>query len=402
ICVVLVMAVSLVVAVVVVIPITWLTGSQGRADALFPFLIGILLWPLWRLSRRIADRLVFGQRSSPYEVLAEFSERLSESYATDDVLPRMARIVHEATAAASATVWLRVGREIRPAAISGDLEPGGAIPLAGDGLPELPADLAVEVRHQGSLLGALSVIMHANDPMNTAKERLVRDLAAQAGLVLRNVRLIEELRDSRRRLVAAQDLERRKIERNIHDGAQQQLVAIQVKLRLAKQLAGRDAAKSVELLEQLQADAGAAIEDLRDLARGIYPPLLADKGLAAALEAQARKAAIPIAVRADDIGRYPQEIEAAVYFACLEALQNTAKYAEASHATIELERSNGSLSFRVEDDGRGFDASAARDGTGLPGIVDRLEAIGGELFVESMPGRGTTIRGAVRTPSGTI
>src|SRR5207247_2009091 len=135
-------------------------------------------------------------------------------------------------------------------------------------------------------LGALSVRMPASDPIDPTKRKLVEDLAAQAGLVLRNVRLIEELRASRQRLVAAQDDERRKIERNLHDGAQQQLVALSVQLKLAEQLAGKNVEKERELLARLGSQANAALEDLRDLARGIYPPLLADKGLAAGVESR--------------------------------------------------------------------------------------------------------------------
>jgi signal transduction histidine kinase len=239
---------------------------------------------------------VYGTRATPHEVLAEFSGRTSESYATEDVLPRMAEILRAGTGASSAGVWLRVGESLRLEAAAGEpFERKPAVVIA-DTLPDLVAEHAVEVRHQGELLGALSVVMPPADPINPAKDKLVRDLAAQAGLVLRNVRLIEELRASRQRLVAAQDEERRKIERNLHDGAQQQLVALSVKLRLTEQLAERDPAKAKEMLAALQTDTSAALEDLRDLARGIYPPLLADKGLAAALEAQARKSAVPTMV----------------------------------------------------------------------------------------------------------
>jgi signal transduction histidine kinase len=266
----------------------------------------------------------------------------------------------------------------------------------GDELPDLPsADVAVEVRHHGTLLGALSVTSRADDPVGADRRRLMRDLAAQAGLVLRNVRLIEELRASRQRLVAAQDEERRRLERNIHDGAQQQLVALGVKLRLADSLIDRDPGKAHEMMSQLQQETASTIDDLRDLARGIYPPLLADRGLEAALEAQARKSATPVVVTSEGIGRYGQDVEAAVYFSCLEALQNVAKYASASGATIELAQRNGSLEFAVTDDGKGFDPASAGRGSGLQGMADRLDAIGGELTVESTPGSGTTVRGTV-------
>ncbi|HEU5204061.1 MAG TPA: GAF domain-containing sensor histidine kinase, partial [Candidatus Limnocylindrales bacterium] len=256
-------------------------------------------------------------------------------------------------------------------------------------------DTAVPVVEAGELLGALSVAMPANDPMTPAKERLIRDLASQAGLVLRNVRLVEELRATHRRLVTAQDQERRRLERNIHDGSQQQLVALSVKTRLARDLTARDPAQAAEMLTQIDAEIQTALGDLRDLARGIYPPLLIDEGLRAALDAQARRSPVPTTVRADGVGRYPPEVEAAVYFSCLEALQNVAKYAEANSATVILAQSNGHLTFEVVDDGRGFDPAAERDGTGLQGIADRLGALHGEVTIRSEPGAGTRIRGRI-------
>jgi Signal transduction histidine kinase len=263
-------------------------------------------------------------------------------------------------------------------------------------LPEIPDDVVVEVRHHGELLGALSVTTPPNDPLDPTRRRLVSDLASQAGLVLLNVRLIEELRASRQRLVAAQDQERRRIERNIHDGAQQQLVALAVKIRLAETIAkGEGAEKTAATLEQLQSDAGDALEDLRDLARGIFPPLLADKGLPDAIASQARKSSVPIDIDADSIGRYPQEVEAAVYFCSLEALQNVAKYAHASRASIKLTQINGSLTFEVIDDGDGFDPTSIGYGTGLQGMADRLDALGGTLEVRSAPGEGTSVTGRV-------
>jgi signal transduction histidine kinase len=237
--------------------------------------------------------------------------------------------------------------------------------------------------------------MPANDPMDPAKEKLVADLAAQAGLVLRNVRLLEDLRGSRRRLVAAQDEERRKLERNIHDGAQQQLVALAVKARLARSLTERDPAKAEEMLGQMETEMQQALEDLRDLARGIYPPLLADQGLAAAVESQARKATIPVEVIPDGVGRYPQTVEAAVYFSVLEALQNVAKYANASHAAIRLGQNGSTLTFEVRDDGSGFDPASTGYGTGLQGIADRLASLNGVLQVASAVGSGTTVSGAI-------
>jgi signal transduction histidine kinase len=357
--------------------------------------LGIAFRPVMRIGRRFADRLVYGRRATPYEVLTEFSERMGSSYATEDVLPRMAQVLGEGTGADVARIWLLVGQDFRAAAAW----PADAVPAtsirSGPGMLEVPGEAVTEVRDRGELLGALSVRMPASDPMSPSKERLVKDLAAQAGLVLRNVRLVEDVRASRQRLVAAQDEERRRLERNIHDGAQQQLVALAVKARLAKQLTGPDPAKAAEILAQIEAETQTALEDLRDLARGIYPPLLADRGLVAALEAQSRKASVLVTVDADTVGRYPADVEASVYFCTLEALQNVAKYAAADRTVIRLSQSNGSLTFEVVDDGKGFDPDQVAAGSGLQGMADRLAAVGGSLEIRSAPGRGTVVAGQV-------
>ncbi|HEX4941066.1 MAG TPA: histidine kinase, partial [Actinomycetota bacterium] len=376
--------------------------DQDRPAVLFAIALGlgIAFRPAMRVGRRIADRLVYGRRATPYEVLTEFSERMGTSFATEDVLPRMAQVLGEGTGAETARVWLLVGGELHPAAAwPPDASTAGSASRIrpGDGIP---GEALTEVRDRGELLGALSVRMPASDPMSPSKDKLVRDLAAQAGMVLRNVRLVQDLRTSRQRLVAAQDEERRRLERNIHDGAQQQLVALAVKARLAGQLAQRDPEKTAELLGQIEAETQSALEDLRDLARGIYPPLLADQGLVAALKAQSRKSHLGVDVDADGLGRFAPDIEATVYFCTLEALQNIAKYAAADRTVIRLARSNGSLSFEVEDDGRGFDPTAVGNGSGLQGMADRLAAVGGSLEVRSAPGRGTVVAGQVPITAG--
>jgi signal transduction histidine kinase len=361
--------------------------SEGGAYSFLitGLVIGLAIWPLRRLATRIANRLVYGKRATPYQVLTEFSGRLAESYAADDVLERMAQVLAAAVGAESATVWLGSGDRFRPGAT------WPATETTAEGIPWG----AVEVRHQGEVLGALSARMPARDPMTPSKERLIRDLAAQAGLVLRNAGLIEDLKASRQRIVAAQDERAKKLERNIHDGAQQQLVALAVKLGLVERLLRSDAEKAEAMLAEVKGEANDALENLRDLARGIYPPLLADQGLAAALTAQARKVPIPVDVLPDGIGRYPEETEAAVYFSCLEALQNVTKYAGASQVTVRLTQATGSLRFEVSDDGRGFDPVVIGHGSGLQGIADRLASLGGTLDVRSAPGSGTTIAGDV-------
>ncbi|MEX2458766.1 MAG: histidine kinase [Actinomycetota bacterium] len=352
-------------------------------------LVTLGLLPLRRRALRLANHLVYGKRATPYEVLSEFSGRVGGVYATEDVLPRMARVLAEGTGAARAEVLLRDGPELRLAAT---WPPDGP----GEGDP----DVVVPVVDRGEELGALSVRKGRGEPLTPAEQKLVRDLAGQAGLVLRNVRLLEDLRASRKRLVAAQDAERRRLERDIHDGAQQQLVALAVKLRLLETLTEKDPVRAKSMAADLKTEATDALENLRDLARGIYPPLLADEGLAAALSAQARKAGVPVVVHPDGVGRYAQETEAAVYFCVLEALQNAAKYAAASRAEVRVSDEGGHLRFEVADDGRGFDPATTARGSGLQNMSDRLEALGGSLVVTSAPGEGTTVTGRVPVEMG--
>jgi signal transduction histidine kinase len=387
-----------------VVGIGALVGSRGNLflSILATAIIAVGFQPVRERARRLANRLVYGKRATPYEVLSEFGERLAGSYATDDVLPRLARAVGEGVGARRSRIWLRVGGELRP--VGGwpvDDEGRSSVELPPDGLPSFDGeDTAFEVRHQGELLGAITVSMPPREALTPAGEKLLQDLAAHAGLILRNVRLIEELRASRQRIVAAQDQERRRLERNIHDGAQQQLVALAVNLKLARTLSARDPDRAGEILDRLQTEAQEAMENLRDLARGIYPPLLADKGLAAALESQASKATVPVSVVPDGIGRYPQEAEAAAYFCVLEALQNAAKYAQATRATVRLAERDGELVFEVVDDGQGFDPSATPRGSGLQNMVDRVEALGGTVEVVSAPGQGTAVIGRIPVAAG--
>jgi signal transduction histidine kinase len=364
--------------------------------------VAIAFQPARARVQRLANRLVYGRRATPYEVLADFAERMAGAYAAEDLLPRMARILAEGTAATRADVWLKNGDEFH----DGAAWPADAPPLpsaratAADVPAYAAADRILPVRYQGEVLGALSVSKRPGEALTPTEDRLLADLAGQVGLVLKNAGLreqllarLEEIRASRQRLVAAQDAERRRIERNIHDGAQQQLVALAIKLSITESMIGTDTEGERELLAELRQDAAGAVEELRDLARGIYPPLLAGEGLVTALRAQARKAPIPTSVTADGVGRYPQDLEAAVYFCVLEALQNTAKYAGATRAEIRLAASGRDLRFEVTDDGAGFDPESRGYGTGLQGMADRLHAHGGSLDVRSSPGAGATIAG---------
>ena len=363
--------------------------------------IALLFQPLRRRAQLFANRLVYGRRATPYQALSDFAGDIAGQLDLTEAVDRMVSVLAGATGADRAEAWIRVGTQLRPAAIW----PHGAAPSAavalgpGGGLPAFGgASRAAAVTHGGELLGALSLQKPRSEPLTGTEDELLRHLASQAGLVLRNAALIDELRASRRRLVEAQDAERRKIERNLHDGAQQQLIALTIQVGLLEESAG-DPAAVRELAPAVKDGLRAALEDLRDLARGIYPPLLADQGLVPALQAQARKASLPVEIDADGIGRYPQDTEAAVYFCTLEALQNVAKYAGASRATVGLSCSGGSLRFTVTDDGAGFDTASTRHGTGLQGMADRLAALGGVLQVRSRPGHGTTLTGQLPVPA---
>ncbi|HEV8219673.1 MAG TPA: histidine kinase, partial [Streptosporangiaceae bacterium] len=390
--------------VAIVIGIGTLAGYSGGGSGLSvaaAVAVALLFQPVRQRAQRIANRLVYGERASPYQVLADFAEDMGGQLDAGLVLDRMAAVLAGATGALQVGVWICVGGELRPqvvwpresgtaptaavpvvpappagATVTGGPAPAGGLGLADGpgsgsgpgpaggvpvgaaaGLPDLgPVSRAVAVRHSGELLGVLTVVKPPTEPVSAAEDKLLAQLASQAGLVLRNARLtaelqatIDDLRASRRRLVQAQDAERQRIERNLHDGAQQQLVALRIQLGLLDAVAG-DPAEVRTAAGQLRDGLAAALDDLRALARGIYPPLLADQGLGAALRAQASRAALPVAVAVDGVGRYPRETEAAVYFCILEALQNTAKYAGANTASVALAASGGQLEFTVTDD----------------------------------------------------
>jgi len=382
-------------------------GASGTPalSAVAAAIVALAFHPVRARLQRLANKLVYGQRATPYEALSQFSQQVANAYAVEDILPTMAQIIATATGVTRAEIWLRVGAELRITArwpAGPDDQPGpAAVPVSEGDRPPLPrfgeADRAFPVVHQGESLGTIVVQAPVNDPITPGKEKLIANLAAQAGLVLRNVRLVEDIRASRQRIVTAQDAAARRLERNIHDGAQQQLVALAIKANLAGSLIGDDDDEARDMLGQINAGLHDTLADLRDLARGIYPPLLADHGLYAALAAHATKAALPVTMEGDTIARCPPEAEAAAYFCCLEALQNTAKYAAASHATIRLTTTPAALTFTVSDDGTGFDLGATNQGSGLQGMADRLAALGGHLHIISAPGAGTTITGTIPT-----
>jgi signal transduction histidine kinase len=367
--------------------------------------VALVFQPLRQRASRLANRLVYGERATPYQVLSDFAAGMAGQLDLGDALDRMVSLLGGASGASRAEAWIRVGAELRPGAVwPPGSAPSAAVQLNGaaDGTAGIPVSepsaRVVPVRHGEDLLGAISLSKPPGEPLTGTEDSLLRHLASQASLVMRNAQLtaelratIEELRASRRRLVGAQDAERRKIERNLHDGAQQQLIALAIQLGLLAESAD-DPDFIRQAIPDLKVQISTALDDLRALARGIYPPLLAEQGLVTALRAQAARSPVPVLLEADEVERYPEETESTVYFCALEALQNVAKHARASQATVRLRGAGGALEFSVSDDGTGF-AAGTSHGSGLQGMSDRLAAHGGTLTVSSRPGQGTTITG---------
>jgi signal transduction histidine kinase len=300
--------------------------------------------------------------------------------------------------------WARV-LVIRPAEQDSLLDPQAAAGIEPDAVAEPVA--SVPLSHGGEPLGVIEVGPKDEGELSEADRGLLETLARQAALAIHNARLAselsvslgeirvqaEELRASRKRLVSAGDAERRRIERNIHDGVQQELVALIANLRLARNQVAREPDGADRTLAGLQAEAGLVLEDLRELARGIHPSLLSDHGLVEAIEARAARMPIAVSVQADAASRgarFADEIEGAAYFVVSEALANALKHSGADRVVVGVGYAEGSLELEVSDDGAGFEAREAV-GSGLDNMNDRVEALGGRLTLRSRPGEGTRI-----------
>ena len=352
--------------------------------------VAVAFQPLRTRLERLANRLVYGVRAVPYEVLADFTTRLDGRENSLQLLPVMARMLAQGTGSDAATVWLHEnGREVAASSFPEHLL-----------VTPDSATRSVQLQHAGANLGQLSVVRRSGETLSPTEERLMDGLASQAGLVLHSAGLQDELsrrmlelRQSRHRLVTAQDEARRRLERDL-DGAQQNLVSLRMKLGLAASVA-REKPDSLEpLLQEMQLELGDALDSLRNLARGVYPPLLEAEGLKAALRARARQVPISIDVQCGP-ERYSRELEGAVYFCCSEALQNLSKHSRATRGSVRVWCEGGRLSFEVRDNGSGLDAARSNSGGGLQNIRDRLDVLGGVADVSSTPGVGARVAGWV-------
>jgi signal transduction histidine kinase len=393
----------------------------------------LLYQPLRARLSALAARLAGPKRDSPGEVLRTFGSRLTSALPLDELLLQLAESLRKTLVLEAAEIWTGSGGLLERSASDPEVGRASLILTSAEeavvvraGVPGsawlsmwLPRLLAgreeaalrvAPITHSGELLGLIVVERPPEVPFSDEEEQVLAALARQVGLALNNVRLgsaleasldelqlqADELRASRARVVAAADAERRRIERDLHDGAQQHLVALAVNLRLARELAESDPVGARAVLQELAGDVHEALEEIRDLAHGIYPQLLVDRGLSEGLRAAVSRAPVRARLETGAIGRYRPEVEATVYFCCLEALQNVGKHAgRDARATVRVWEDQGGLRFEVADDGTGFDPRIEPRGSGHTNMSARLGALGGRLSVFSAPGDGTRVAGAV-------
>jgi two-component system, NarL family, sensor kinase len=355
-------------------------------------LVAVLFEPARRRVRRLVDRWLYGRDADAYEVLSELATQLRDAGASDTVPDRVADLLVRGTGASGARITMTAD--------------GAPLALAEAGsIDAAPPVLTAPILHDGEVLGEVTLHARAGSDLAPDASVLVDDVAGTLGAVLRNAVLtaeltaqVDELRRSRARLLTAHDEARRELERDLHDGAQARLVALRLQLGLAATRAAalpdtEESASLRALLERLGDDTDVAIRSLRDLSRGLHPPVLETAGVAAALRAGVRGLPVEVTIEPADLGRAPRAVETAVYFCCLEAVKNAASHADARRIHVTLERREGWLAFTIEDDGRGFDPTSVTNGRGLTNLEDRIRGLHGRVEVDTGPGRGTRVRG---------
>jgi signal transduction histidine kinase len=401
---------ALIVVLAVVLGRRWLAATRAQRRALTPVyasgLLVLALYAVWAvlgvfavapdLQENLERARVIALAFVPFAFLAGLlRSRVAGAAAVSDLVVRLgARRGELRDALADAlgdptlelAYWLPERGEWVDAA-------GGSYALPG------PERACTPVEQAGK-----PIAMLVHDPSVAEERELVRAVVGAAVLALENERLaaelrakVHELRASRARIVESGDVARRRIERDLHDGAQQQLVTLAMTLRTARSRLDRDPAGAGELLDAASDELDTALRELRELARGIHPAVLSDRGLGAALEALAQRIPLPVEIAAAPTGRLPAPVEAAAYFVVSEALTNVARYARATHATVSVTHASSRVRVEVADDGAGGADPAA--GSGLRGLADRVAVLDGRLDVESPPGVGTTVRAVIPCPS---
>jgi signal transduction histidine kinase len=394
--------------------------------------------PAQRRLERLADRWVFGRRLDGYQVITRFGTLLESTPGPADLLPRLAAAIREGLALR----WVRVRLDLTPAGLgalsgpsdqaaridpigpadligSADLAGGpdaaGTVAAAGIGLTDTAEPSHVVPLLQADLvLGRIECGPRRDGPLLDDDRRLLAHLAAQVATAVSNVRLTAELGDrlavierqaaelaaSRARLVKSTDDERRRIQRDLHDGPQQDLVVLNANLALARERLRRADPRAAATLAEVQADLVGLLARLREFAHAIHPPVLADQGLLEAIEAQASRLPLEVVIEADPElrgVRYPEHVETAAWYVVSEAMTNAVKHAAADRLRIRLAQPAGELSVEVSDDGRGFDLGGGR-GLGLTGLTDRMAIVHGTLRIDSQLGHGTTLRADIPLP----
>lgn len=407
-----------------------LLACSAIAAAICALLYVRLQGPLEAFTNRLLRR----EHKSADELLRSFGGRAARGLPIDELLLQLAESLHATFSLARAEIWTSSGGILELAASDPPVERGtlilgraeeAAAARAGvvgrtwlglwlpdllDATPGGSLRMAA-ITHAREFLGMIVIARaEGQEELGERDDETLALLARQVGLAVHDIRLgsaleasmdelrrqADELRESRARVVTAADAERRRIERDLHDGAQQHLIGLVVNLQVARELAVSDPSRVAVVLDELSNDVHAAIDELRDLAHGIYPPLLVDRGLADAVLAAIERAPVDGRVDAAETGRYAVDLEATVYFCCLEAIQNAAKHAgPGARVTVRIWEADKTLLFEVADDGCGFDPGSRRRGVGLANMRDRVGALGGQLQVDTAAGEGTHVVGGV-------